>query len=87
MSTYSGILAWKIPRAEEPGELQSMGPQRVRYGLAEQQNRAYNFTEQRINLNVCKYFLKTLPFIVFYEQGKGLPCGSVVKNPPAMQER
>ena len=27
MSTYSGILAWKIPRTEEPGELQSMGPQ------------------------------------------------------------
>ena len=30
MSTYSGILAWKISRTEEPGELQSMGPQRVR---------------------------------------------------------
>ena len=24
MSTYSGILAWKIPRAEEPGELHSL---------------------------------------------------------------
>ena len=27
MATYSNILAWKIPRAEEPGRLQSMGPQ------------------------------------------------------------
>ena len=27
MATHSGILAWKIPRTEEPGELQSMGSQ------------------------------------------------------------
>ena len=25
MATYSSILAWDIPRAEEPGGLQSMG--------------------------------------------------------------
>ena len=28
MAAYSSILAWKIPRAEEPSGLQSMGPQR-----------------------------------------------------------
>ena len=27
--THSGILAWKIPWMEEPGELQSLGSQRV----------------------------------------------------------
>ena len=27
MSDYSSILAWKIPRTEEPGRLQSMGLQ------------------------------------------------------------
>ena len=27
----SSILAWKIPQAEEPGRLQSMGSQRVRH--------------------------------------------------------
>ena len=31
MATHSSILAWKIPRTEEPGELQSMGSQRVRH--------------------------------------------------------
>ena len=31
MATYSSILAWEIPRTEEPGELQSMGSQRVRH--------------------------------------------------------
>jgi len=29
MATYSSILAWRIPRTEEPGGLQSMGLQRV----------------------------------------------------------
>ena len=29
MATYSSILAWGIPRTEKPGELQSMGSQRV----------------------------------------------------------
>ena len=31
MVTHSGILAWRIPGTEEPGGLQSMGSQRVRY--------------------------------------------------------
>ena len=29
MATHSSILAWKIPRTEEPGGLQSVGLQRV----------------------------------------------------------
>ena len=29
MATHSSILAWTIPWTEEPGRLQSMGPQRV----------------------------------------------------------
>ena len=29
MATYSRILAWRIPWTEEPGELHSMGSQRV----------------------------------------------------------
>ena len=31
MATHSSILAWRIPWTEEPGGLQSMGPQRVGY--------------------------------------------------------
>ena len=34
MSTHSSVLAWRIPWTEEPGGLQSMGPQRVRHDLA-----------------------------------------------------
>ena len=29
MATHSSILAWRIPRTEEPGGLQSMGSQRA----------------------------------------------------------
>jgi len=31
MATHSSIIAWKVPWTEEPGGLQSMGWQRVRY--------------------------------------------------------
>ena len=29
IATHSSILAWRIPRTEEPGGLQSVGSQRV----------------------------------------------------------
>ena len=35
MATHSSILAWRTPWTEEPGGLQSLGSQRVRYGLAQ----------------------------------------------------
>jgi len=31
MATHSNILAWEIPRTEEPSGLQSMGSQRIRH--------------------------------------------------------
>jgi len=31
MATHSSILAWRTPWAEEPGNLQAMGSQRVEY--------------------------------------------------------
>ena len=31
MAIHSSILAWEIPRTEEPGGLQSMGSQRDRH--------------------------------------------------------
>ena len=37
MATHSSTLAWKVPGAEEPGQLQSVGSQRIRHGLATKQ--------------------------------------------------
>ena len=31
MATHSSILAWRVPWTEDPGELQSMGSQRVEH--------------------------------------------------------
>ena len=33
MATHSSILAWEIPRAEEPGGVQSMGSQKSWTGV------------------------------------------------------
>ena len=35
MTAHSGILAWKIPWTEEPGEVQSMGSQTVTHDLSD----------------------------------------------------
>ena len=34
VAAHSGILAWEIPRTEEPGGLQFMGSQRIGHDLA-----------------------------------------------------
>ena len=38
MASHSNILAWRIPWTEEPGGLQSMGSQRVRWDWASNKN-------------------------------------------------
>ena len=42
MATHSSILAWRIPRTEEPGGLQSMGSQRVRHDYVTN----FNFSDE-----------------------------------------
>ena len=55
MPTHSSILAWEMPRTEEPGGLQSMGSQRVgQYWLA-------NIFFQRKNQNQKKKKKKQHP--------------------------
>ena len=34
IATHSSLLVWRIPWTEEPGELQSMGLQRVKHDLS-----------------------------------------------------
>ena len=44
MATRSSILAWRIPRTEEPGGLHSMGSQRVGYDSVTQQQHTLAYT-------------------------------------------
>ena len=42
-ATHFSTLAWEIPWTEEPGGLQSMGPQSVRHDLATQQQQHVSY--------------------------------------------
>ena len=44
MATYSSILAWEIPWADEPDWLQSMGLQRVGHDLVTKQQQQHTWT-------------------------------------------
>ena len=43
MAIHSSIRAWRIPRTEEPGGLQSMGSQRIRHDLEANTHIIYRF--------------------------------------------
>ena len=53
MATHSSILAWEIPRTEEPGGLQSTGSQRVRHDLV---TKLPTTKEKASVLNICWEF-------------------------------
>ena len=55
MITHSSILDWEIPRTEEPGELQSMGLQRVRHNLETQQQQKGLYYVPETDLDAGKY--------------------------------
>ena len=43
MAVHANILAWKIPKTEEPGKLTIMESQRVRHDLAIKQHRLNSY--------------------------------------------
>ena len=47
MATHDSMLAWEVPWTEEPGGLQSMGPQKVRHDLATEQQQFGSLMENR----------------------------------------
>jgi len=54
MATHSGILAWKIPWTEEPGELQSMGSQRFGHDLGSKQQQS-KYISDFLALPLCSF--------------------------------
>ena len=57
MATHSGILAWSIPWAEEPGGLQSMGWQSLGHELAMQDTRGVEVTGIVLSCKILLYIL------------------------------
>ena len=56
MAAHSSILAWRIPWREEPGGLQSMGLQRVRWDLVSKQQQYTTSTTFLVFLSYSPYF-------------------------------
>ena len=95
MATCSSILAWRIPWTEEPGELQSMGSQRVRY---DRMTNTFNrFQDAPDCCFAKKYYLMFIPKManLCFDNTKMNPTAlllwasvvaQMVKNLPAMQE-
>ena len=74
MATHSSILAWRIPWAEEPGGLQSMGSQRVRHDWAT----SFHFTSlQRLKKAVPKNWC--LQTVVLEKTPESLLDGKEIK--------
>ena len=58
MATHSSILSWRIPWTEEPGELQSMGSQRVGH---DQSNLAHTAHVNNANRVCNAYYASDIP--------------------------
>ena len=67
MATHVSILAWRIPRTEEPDELQSMGLQRVGQ---DQATNTFTFTKaQSLYLSLQISYPYTFGILQFRGEG------------------
>ena len=64
MATHSSILAWRVPRTEEPSGLQSIGSQRVGDDLVTEHTHACTRLLWR---NVCLDHLPFFYWVVFVD--------------------
>ena len=66
MATHSSILAWEIPRTEEPGRLHSTRPSRVGHNLETKQKQSSHYpwipppSEAFLSYKMRKLFLRVL---------------------------
>ena len=95
MTLHSSTLAWKIPRTEEPGRLQSMGSWRVGHDWSDLAATAAWFLNVLRGEKKLKYYLLQLLFCSALSHFMALNLlpslldtliAQLVKNPPPMQE-
>ena len=66
MATHSNILAWRIPWAEEPVRLQSMGSQRIRHDWATEDANIFLSGRVRAKDTVWKFIKHSLFLCPFF---------------------
>ena len=74
MATHSGILAWRIPRAEELSRLQSMGSQRVGHDWA---SNTFNFHLKEIYVNTSFFPFQLILSSKYLQYVRQPLCASV----------
>ena len=77
MATHSSVLAWKIPWTDEPGRLQSMESQRVRYDLMSKQQQKILSLVQGWNVLGCTALPPEWRLSHKAERRRGLPSRAV----------
>ena len=70
MATHSSIMAWKIPRAEEPGGLQSTGSQRA----------GQDWVTEHMHTQ------SLLQAALLHGEGDGTPCSALARKIPWTEE-
>ena len=80
MATHSSTLAWRIPRTEEPGGLQSVGSQRVRQDWGTKRNylpKSENGEGCCVKIHISN-FCNTVTRLG-YAEGGSLPCNDPLR--------
>ena len=72
IATHSSLLAWRIPCAEEPGVLQSIGSQRARQDWATERTLMH-----RIMVILCHHFSTWLRCDPWIENNSELPASEL----------
>ena len=81
MSTHSSILAWRIPRTEEPGGLRSIGSQRVRHNWSDLAHMYIYIYIFGLNIrNVVLYILKISQDSELGRQGASINFANLVSK-------
>ena len=79
MATHSSILAWRIPQMGEPGEIQSMGLQGIRYDWNDLALRHTRETSQSEKTKYC--MISTIAYPAKDKLWRNFPGSLVVKTP------
>ena len=66
MATHSSFLTWRIPRTEEPGELQSIGPQRSDTSKVHYMHHDFSCLRMKLFFNVNNFIVIIRQMTVFH---------------------
>ena len=73
MTTHSSILAWEIPRTEEPGGWKSKWSQRVRHNWASENARILKMRGHSCFVHSLPWLMASYPKRIYFNPGRNIP--------------